>query len=84
MAFKLPNQDQLRAVGAEMGMDITPDYAKSVIDFIKPFADGYRMIAALADELPPIKYPRGGFYRPEGEENKYGAWAVKTQIKGAK
>jgi amidase len=84
MAFKLPNQDQLRAVGAEMGMDITPDYAQSVIEFIKPFADGYRMIAALADELPPIKYPRGGFHRPEGDENKYGAWAQKVHIKGAK
>jgi amidase len=84
MAFKLPNQDQLRKVGAEMGMDITPDYAQAVIDYIKPFADGYRMIAALGDELPPIKYPRGGFYRPEGEENRYGAWALKTSIKGAK
>lgn len=84
MAFKLPNTDQLRKLGAEMGMDITADYANQVIDYITPFADGYRMIASLADELPPIKYPRGAFYRPEGEENKYGAWAVKAHIKGAK
>jgi amidase len=84
MAFKLPNQDQLRKLGAEMGMDITPDYAQAVIEFMKPFADGYRMIAAMGDELPPIKYPRGAFYRPEGDENKYGAWAAKFSIKGAK
>lgn len=84
MAFKLPNHDQLKKVGAEMGMDITPDYAQAVIDYIKPFADGYRMIMAQSDELPPIKYPRGGFHRPEGDENKHGAWALKTSIKGAK
>ena len=83
MAFKLPNPDQLRAIGAELGMDVTQDYAEAVIEYIKPFAEGYRMIAALPDELPPIKYPRGGFFRPEGDENKHGAWAVKTSIKGA-
>ena len=83
MAFKLPNHEQLKQVGSEMGMDVTPDYAQSVIEFLKRFADGYRVIATVADELPPVKYPRGGFYRPEGDENKYGAWAVKTSIKGA-
>ncbi len=84
MTFKLPNQDQLRALGADMGMDITAEYADAVIDYAKPFADGYRLLMALADDLPPVKYPRGGFYRPEGDENKYGAWVLKTQIKGAK
>jgi len=83
MSFKLPNQDQIRDIGAELGMDLTAQYADSVIDFLKPFADGYRLIAALPDELPPVKYPRGSGYRPEGDENKYGAWMVKTHIKGA-
>jgi len=84
MSFKLPTIDQLRAIGAELGMDITDDYAKSVISFITPFAEGYRAVAALADDLPPVKYPRGSGYRPEGEENKYGAWALKIRIQGAK
>ena len=30
-----------------------------------------------------MKYPRTPGYRPEGEENKYNAWYVKTTIKGA-
>jgi amidase len=83
MAFKLPNQDQLRKIGADLGMDLTPDYADAVIEYIKPFAEGYRLISSLPDELPPIKHPRAGFYRPEGDENKYGAWMVKTRIKGS-
>lgn len=84
MAFKLPTTSQVRALGAELGMELTDAYADSVIKYIAPFAQGYRLIAALADDLPPVKYPRGQGYRPEGEENKYGAWIVKMHIKGAK
>jgi amidase len=84
MSFKLPNIDQLQAIGAGLGMDITEDYAQSVVNYLGPFAAGYRAIEALPDELPPVKYPRTPGYRPEGDENKYGAWAVKTHIQGAK
>jgi hypothetical protein len=31
----------------------------------------------------PVKYPRLPGYRPTGEENRYGAWYVKTTIAGA-
>ncbi len=33
--------------------------------------------------FPAVTYPRTPGYRPEGEENKYNAWYVKTTIKGA-
>jgi amidase len=84
MSFKLPTTDQVRRLGEDLGMDLTDDYANSVVNFIRPFADGYRQLASLPDDVPPIKHPRGAFYRPEGDENKYGAWAVKAHIKGAK
>jgi amidase len=83
MTFKMPSTEQVRKLGDALGIDVTDSYADSVIDFIKPFADGYRLITSLADDVPEIKYPRGGYYRPEGEENKHGAWIVKAQIKGA-
>jgi amidase len=83
MSFKLPSTDQLRRLGEELGLELTESYSDSVIKFLTPFAEGYRLIAALPDELPPVKYPRGGYYRPQGEENKYGAWIAKTSIKGA-
>jgi amidase len=83
MTFKLPSTDQVRSLGDSLGMEVTDDYAKSFIDFIKPFGDGYRLLASLPDDVPPVKYPRGGYYRPEGEDNKYGAWIAKTSIKGA-
>src|SRR5260370_6183406 len=83
MSFKMPSTEQLRALGDSLGIDVTDSYANSFIDFIKPFAEGYRLIASLPDDVPEIKYPRGGYYRPEGEENKHGAWIAKAHIKGA-
>ena len=36
----------------------------------------------MPDELPAVKYPRGPGHRPSANENKLGAWYVKTSIKG--
>ena len=58
MSFKLPSPDQVRSLGDSLGLDVTDDYAKSFIDFIKPFAAGYRQLTALPDDVPAIKYPR--------------------------
>ena len=33
--------------------------------------------------MPKVTYPRTPGYRPGGEEDKYGAWYIKTTIKGA-
>src|ERR1700745_3688350 len=40
-------------------------------------------VDAMPDYLPAVKYPRTPGYKPEGEENKYNAWYVKTTVKGA-
>ncbi|MFP3435752.1 amidase, partial [Paraburkholderia sp. SIMBA_061] len=45
--------------------------------------DAYDAIDALPDYLPTIAYPRTPGYRPEGDENRYGAWARKSTIHGA-
>ena len=84
MSFRLPSADQLRRIGQDLGMEITASYADEVVNYLQPFAAGYQAILALPDDLPQVKYPRGRFYRPEGEENKYGAWAAKFELSGAK
>jgi amidase len=43
----------------------------------------YDLVEAMPDYLPEVKYPRTPGYRPEGEENKYNAWYIKTTVKGA-
>jgi hypothetical protein len=64
MSFKTPSTDQVRALGDSLGMEITEDYAKSFISFIRPFGDGYRLLASLPDDVPAIKHLRGAYYRP--------------------
>lgn len=83
MSFKLPSTRQLRELGESLGIEATEGYAEAVIAFIAPFAEGYRLLASLADDVPAIKYPRGGYRRPEGEENRHGAWIAKVSVKGA-
>jgi len=65
MSFKMPSTQQVRELGDSLGIGVTESYANAFLDFIKPFADGYRLIASLPDDVPEIKYPRGGYYRPE-------------------
>jgi hypothetical protein len=60
MSFKMPSTQQVRELGDSLGIGVTENYANSFLDFIKPFADGYRLIASPPDDLPEIKYPRGG------------------------
>lgn len=84
MTFQPPTNAQIKALAADMGMEFTDDYADAMRRFLTPFADAYRLVGQLPDNRPEVKYPRTPGYRPEGEENKYGAWLVKTHIKGAK
>ena len=53
-------------------------------ELMRPSIDAYNAIDRMAQELPPVEYPRTPGYRPGGEENRYGAWYVKTTIEGAR
>ena len=84
MAFKTPSIEQLAQIADELGFSVTNDYLEDMLAIISPMAEGYRLLDTLPDELPKVQYPRTPGYRPEGDDNKYGAWAVKTHIEGKK
>jgi amidase len=69
MSFRLPTTDQVRILGNDLGMEVTVDYANGFINFIRPFADGFRLLASLPDDVPAIKYARAAYYRPQGDAN---------------
>jgi hypothetical protein len=83
MSFKMPSTNQVCELGDSLGTDVTGDYANSFINFVQSFAGGHGLLASLPDDVPAIKDPRGPSYRPEGDDNSYGAWIAKTHIKGA-
>ena len=83
MKFELPDAATLKKIGADLGFVMTDDYVSQVLTFMVPFGEAFNAVEELPDSLPAVKYPRTAGYKPTGNENKYGAWYVKTTIKGA-
>ena len=83
MTVKRPNLTQLRAVAEDLGMNMSNEDLTSYLSLLEGNFAAYDLVEAMPDYLPEVKYPRTPGYRPEGEENKYNAWYVKTTIKGA-
>jgi amidase len=81
--FEKPGITELRQAAQQLGMNPSDDYLRAVEEIVGPLSGAYAALDAMPDELPPVKYPRGQGYRPQGDENRYGAWYVKTSIKGA-
>jgi amidase len=83
MAVRRPTLDQLRGVAEDLGMHMGDEELKSYNALMQANYAAYDAVDAMPDYLPEVKYPRTPGYRPEGEQNKYNAWQVKTEIKGA-
>jgi amidase len=83
MAVKRPTLEQLDDIALSLGIHLSETQLESYSALLQPNFDAYDIVDALPDYVPRITYPRTPGYRPSGEENKYGAWYVKTEVKGA-
>src|SRR4051812_18334264 len=83
MTVRRPTLEQLRSVAEDLGMHMGDEELKSYNALLQGNFAAYDAVEAMPDYLPAVKYPRMPGYRPEGEENKYNAWYVKTEVKGA-
>src|ERR1700730_10823807 len=81
--FEKPGIADLRKAARQLGMNPSDDYLRAVDEIVGPLARAYGVLDAMPDEVAAVKYPRGGGERPAGDETRYGAWYVKTAIKGA-
>lgn len=82
MPFEKPSVADLRHAADQLGMNPSMMYLNTMQDIVAPLVAAYAALDAVPDEKPAVKYPRDGGRRPMPEENKYGAWYVKTSIKG--
>jgi len=80
--FEKPTITDLRQAAEALGMYPSDDYLRAVEEIVAPLAASYAALDAMPDELPAVRYPERSFHRPQGDENRYGAWYVKTAIKG--
>jgi amidase len=83
VSVTLPTPGQLRAVAAQCGLSLTEDDVASFRGLMQGSIDAYNLVAAMPDEVPPVKYPRTPGYRPAPEENPRNAWYRKSKVKGA-
>ena len=83
MSVQMPTKGQLQEIGDDLGFDMTEEEIEGYQREIAGVRFVYDRLDHLPDYLPPVKYPRTPGYRPSGEENPYGAWYVKTEVKGA-
>src|SRR5437868_12368854 len=80
---KVPTLEQLGEVAAELGFAFPEaDLAAHHQSLLAAF-EAYNRLDRMPDELPPVTYPRLPGRRPSPEENRYGAWYVRTEIEGA-
>ena len=83
MPVSVPTPAQLKDIAAEMGLALTDADIDSFITLMKPSIEGYNVVDALPNNLPPVKYPRTPGHRPGPEENKHNAWYYKSTVQGA-
>lgn len=80
---KLPTPDELKAVGTQLGMTLSDADVAFFLETMAGSVAAYHALEAMADPIPPVKYPRTPGYRPEGKDNKYNAWYYKSEVHGA-
>src|ERR1700720_2090104 len=80
---KLPTPDELKAVGRQLGMRLSDADVAFFLETMGGSVAAYHAVEAMADPMPPVKYPRTPGYRPQGAENKYNAWYYKSEVQGA-
>ena len=83
MAVKRPSSSEVQAVALSLGIHLDGAKAEAYRQLLQPNFDAYDIVDEMADFVPAVTYPRGTSYRPAADENKYGAWYVKTTITGA-
>ena len=81
--IKLPTVEQLGEVAAELGLTLPEADLAAHHQSLRAAFEAHNRLDRMHDELPAVTYPRRPGRRPSPEENRHGAWYVKTEVKGA-
>lgn len=83
MTIRRPTLQQLEDIVADLGMTMPRAEIQAYLDLMEGSVASYDVVDRLPDEKPEITYPRAPGHHPQGDENRYNAWYVKSTIKGA-
>ncbi len=78
MPIQRPTHEQLRQLASDLYLHLSDEDLQSFRELMEPSFRSLDTLEGMSEELPPVRYPRGPGYQPEGEENALGAWYVKS------
>ena len=82
-SVKRPSLAQMKEIASSLHLSMSEAEIAEYLQVLEPTFQAYDRVQQLPDNLPPVKYPRTPGYRPNGNENRLGAWAVKSEVRGA-
>lgn len=83
MSIDKPSIIELRKIADVLGIEVSENTLSEYRIAMKGTSDSYRFIEAAQYTEPLSLYAREAFHIPDKSDNPYGAWHVKTIIKGA-
>src|SRR3990172_3845317 len=81
--FAPPTRADLRRAATRLGMSPDDAYLDAAGRVLRELSNAYAELDTMPDEMPAPRYARSGGMRPPPDENRFGAWYVKTAVKGA-
>jgi amidase len=83
MSITRPTVEDVAELAASLHMNMSLEEAAAYRALMDGMFDAYDVVDELPNPLPSVKYPRTPGSKPEPSANKYGAWAIKSEVKGA-
>ena len=83
MELKSPNLERLHEIAADLGMTLNDEDANIYLSYFDSNLGAIEYLHGQREEvLPAVKYAREAGTRPQGNDNPFNAWAIKTSVKG--
>lgn len=83
MSIRRPTVTDVAELASSLHMHMSAEEAANYLALMGGMFDAYDHVDGLPNPLPAVKYPRAPGSKPAPADNKYGAWAIKAEVRGA-
>ena len=83
MPVQRPTVAQLDEIAKSLSLPLSHAELEAFRRMMEGTLQAYDQVDAMADYLPGVRSPHAPAHRPEGADNKYNQWYVKTSVRGA-